>query len=218
MFSTTTIPLSTNIPKARMSEKSTIKFKEMPRASRIRKEINMDKGMADPTKRAFRKPIKNINTKTTRMIPKIMEFSKSLTWVLVCLLWSFVIEISTFSGNRLALVVSMISLILSAASSKFSPLRLVTLRVITGRFLLRAYEVLSLKVSLISATSFKYTIFCWSVLTIISSKSCGLVNSPSTRSVRSKSPFLILPPEAVKFSLWMAPEISPKLTPMDSIL
>ena len=39
----------------------------------------MDKGMADPTKSAFRKPMKNINTKTTKIIPKMMEFSKSLT-------------------------------------------------------------------------------------------------------------------------------------------
>jgi hypothetical protein len=67
------------MPKARISEKSTIKLSVIPKESSTKKEINMDNGMAEPTKSAFRKPMKNINTKTTRMIPKIMEFSKSLT-------------------------------------------------------------------------------------------------------------------------------------------
>ena len=51
--------LSTNIPRAKISEKSTIKFREIPRAPKIRNEMNMERGMESPTKIAFRKPRKN---------------------------------------------------------------------------------------------------------------------------------------------------------------
>ena len=85
MFSTTTIPLSTNIPSANTSEKSTIMFRVTPAALRIMKLMNMDIGIAIPTKSAFRMPKKNSNTPTTSKTPNMMEFSNSATWVRV---WS----------------------------------------------------------------------------------------------------------------------------------
>ena len=77
-FSTTTIPLSTSIPRARTRENNTIIFKLTPAALRRINERNMEKGIAIPTKRAFLSPKKNSNTKTTRITPKTIEFSKLL--------------------------------------------------------------------------------------------------------------------------------------------
>jgi len=79
MFSTTTIPLSTSIPKANTKENSTIVFRVMPIALKMKKLINIDSGMAIPTKRALRNPKKNIKTNTTSNIPKMIEFSRSAT-------------------------------------------------------------------------------------------------------------------------------------------
>ena len=43
------------------------------------KDINMDKGIATPTNKAFLNPKKNNKTATTKMTPKMIEFSKLLT-------------------------------------------------------------------------------------------------------------------------------------------
>jgi len=47
------------------------------------KDINMDKGIATPTNRAFLSPKKNSKTATTKMTPKMMEFSRLLTCDLI---------------------------------------------------------------------------------------------------------------------------------------
>ncbi|CAI8174238.1 MAG: Uncharacterised protein [Crocinitomicaceae bacterium] len=78
-FSTTTIPLSTNIPRAKTKEKSTIIFKLTPAEFNKIKDKNIENGIAIPTKRAFLRPKKNSNTNTTKITPKTIEFSKLLT-------------------------------------------------------------------------------------------------------------------------------------------
>ncbi len=122
MFSTMTIPLSTSIPSARTNENSTITFRVMPMEFNIRKDISIDIGMAIPTNNAFRNPRKNSKTPTTRMIPKMIEFSRLDTISRVTLDWSLVRLTSTLLGMVPSFFAfSMISLIFVEATSKFSP-------------------------------------------------------------------------------------------------
>ena len=74
------------MPKAKTKEKSTITLSETPMASRIINDINIDRGMATPTNKAFLKPKKKSKTKTTSKTPKMIEFSKSETISRVLLL------------------------------------------------------------------------------------------------------------------------------------
>ena len=83
MFSTITIPLSTNIPKASTNENNTMTFRVIPIELRIRKDMSIERGMATPTNNAFLNPKKNSNTPTTRIIPRIIEFSRLETISLV---------------------------------------------------------------------------------------------------------------------------------------
>ena len=76
MFSTITIPLSTNIPRAKTRENKTITFSVTPKALSIINDISIERGIATPTKSAFLKPKKNNKTPTTKIIPKMMEFSR----------------------------------------------------------------------------------------------------------------------------------------------
>ena len=119
MFSTTTMPLSTNIPKAMTKENKTMVFKVTPRKLKIIKDSSIERGMAIPTNNAFLKPKKKYSTATTKMIPSTMLFSKSATIVLVSLDWSFVLEIIRFEGKTLAFAFVMISSILADAINKF---------------------------------------------------------------------------------------------------
>ena len=50
-----------------------------PNKSKIINDINIDIGIANPTKTAFLNPKKNINTTTTNITPKIILFTKSST-------------------------------------------------------------------------------------------------------------------------------------------
>ena len=59
--------------------KVTFMPKTAPNDGSNKKDINMDNGIAIPTKAAFRTPKKNIKTPTTKITPRIMEFSNSLT-------------------------------------------------------------------------------------------------------------------------------------------
>ena len=79
-FSTTTIPLSTSIPSPMTNPNRTMVFRVKPKAERINSDNSIDSGMANPTNNAFRNPKKNIKTKTTRITPKMILFTKSLTW------------------------------------------------------------------------------------------------------------------------------------------
>ncbi len=54
-----------------------------PKADKITNDMNMDIGIANPTKRAFLRPRKNVRTVTTRIIPNIKLFIKSLTELIV---------------------------------------------------------------------------------------------------------------------------------------
>ena len=78
-FSTTTIPLSTNIPSPIINPNKTIVFNVYPRAPIIIRDINIDMGIAKPTKIAFLNPRKNIKTITTKTTPKMILFTKSST-------------------------------------------------------------------------------------------------------------------------------------------
>ena len=133
IFSITTMALSTNIPKARIRANRTTIFMVVPMPPNTTKLINIDNGMAIPTNKALRKPKKKRSTKTTKITPKMMLFSKLLSWSLVCSDWSLVIEIVKFSGSILdCLAVANRDIILSVASSRFSPLFLTTFKETTG--------------------------------------------------------------------------------------
>ena len=56
-----------------------------PMADNIMNDMNIDMGIAKPTKRALRKPRKNMSTVTTSKIPKMMLFTRSSTWFRVLL-------------------------------------------------------------------------------------------------------------------------------------
>jgi hypothetical protein len=60
-------------------------FKVYPKKESIMKDMNMDMGIANPTNNAFLKPRKNINTVTTKITPKMIEFTNSLIWFKVML-------------------------------------------------------------------------------------------------------------------------------------
>ena len=51
--------------------------------SSINNDMNMDIGIANPTNKAFLNPRKNKRTVTTNTMPKIILFTKSITWFLV---------------------------------------------------------------------------------------------------------------------------------------
>ena len=131
-FSTTTIPLSTSIPKPITSPKSTIVLRVYPKKDISIKDINMDIGMAKPTKRALRKPKKNIKTVTTSNTPKMMLLTKSLTWLRVMLDWSLDTATDKSEGKYFSLVVSTIRLISCEASIKFFPPLLLTSKSTAG--------------------------------------------------------------------------------------
>ena len=89
-------------------------------------------GTDKPTNKALVVPRKNISTNVTKMNPRIMEFTRSDKVFLVVEDWSPVMVSLTFSGKSFLIVLFVISRILSEASTRFSPLRLITFKVITG--------------------------------------------------------------------------------------
>ena len=60
-------------------------FKVTPALPKRKKAVNIERGIAVPTKSAFLKPKKKSNTAITKIIPNMMEFSNSET---VFLVWS----------------------------------------------------------------------------------------------------------------------------------
>ena len=74
-------------------------FRVYPSIDNIIKDINIDIGIAKPTNKAFLNPKKNINTVTTRIIPKMMLFTKSSTWLSVLLEESLAIEMCKSDGK-----------------------------------------------------------------------------------------------------------------------
>ena len=132
MFSTTTIPLSTNIPSANIKPNNTIIFRVTPIILSKIKDISMDSGIAIPTKRAFRNPKKNKSTKTTKITPIMMLFSRFNTCFFVSLDISLVTDISKFFGNLCSLALAKMILIFSEASIKFLPPFFFTSSITTG--------------------------------------------------------------------------------------
>ena len=99
MFSTTTMPLSTSIPKAKTRENKTITLNVMPKALKTMNDMNIESGMATPTNNALRRPRKKSKTPTTSNTPKMMEFCNSSTWVRVWSDWSFVMLTLRLEGR-----------------------------------------------------------------------------------------------------------------------
>ena len=131
-FSTTTIPLSTSIPSAMIKANNTIMLMVIPSMPRMRNDINIESGIAIPTNIAFLVPRKNNSTRTTRITPKMILFSRFETISFVCLLWSLVTTISRSAGNTSFFALSSNSPIFSVAIIKFSPLLLITSTITTG--------------------------------------------------------------------------------------
>ena len=67
MFSTTTMPLSTNMPSARIKLNKTTMLSVKPTICRMVNDINIDSGIATPTNDAVRKPSTSSNIPVTRM-------------------------------------------------------------------------------------------------------------------------------------------------------
>ncbi len=107
-FSTTTIPLSTSIPKPITKPKSTIEFSVIPNIDNKSNEQSIDNGIATPTNRAFFAPKKNIKTPTTSKIPKMILFTISSTWALVRTDESLVTVSEISFGKRCCLASSTI--------------------------------------------------------------------------------------------------------------
>ena len=123
---------STTIPNASRKENNTIMFKVKPMVGRNMNAMKDAIGTDKPTNKALVVPRKNISTNVTRMNPRIMEFTRSDKVFLVVEDWSPVMVSLTFSGKSFLIVLFVISRILSEASTRFSPLRLITFKVITG--------------------------------------------------------------------------------------
>ena len=131
-FSTTTIPLSTSIPSPIINPNNTIVFKVYPKAPNIIKDMNMDIGMAKPTKMAFLNPKKNINTMTTKITPKIILFTKSSTWPMVFGDWSLAMVTFKSDGKLFSRAAFTMAPTLSAAATIFSPDLFFTSNMTTG--------------------------------------------------------------------------------------
>ena len=91
--------LSTSIPSARIRLKSTTMFMVMPTSCKILNDSSIDRGMARPTKKALRTPMKNNSTSTTKSNPKMMLFSRLSTIALIHSDWSEVNLITVPGGN-----------------------------------------------------------------------------------------------------------------------
>ena len=88
--------------------------------------------MAIPTKAALRNPKKNIKTKTTKITPKMMLFSKSSTCEMVLSVISLVREMINFSGKIVSFALAIILSIFLETIIKFSPERFFTSNITTG--------------------------------------------------------------------------------------
>ena len=88
MLSTTTIELSTSMPTASTSEKSTIMLSVMPESCTTMKVSSIDSGIAAPTNRALRRPMVKKSTTTTSTTPVRTLFSRSATMMRMSFDWS----------------------------------------------------------------------------------------------------------------------------------
>ena len=146
--------LSTSIPSASVSENSTTMLSVIPRACRIIKVRNMEKGMDRPTKMAFRAPITNNSTTTTRMSPEMILFSRSETIIRMSLdlSISFVMVVPTGQVGFRAFRTSSSR---SVMARTFSPARFFTMILTAVRPSSRARPASSLNPSTTRATFFR---------------------------------------------------------------
>ncbi len=131
MFSTTTIALSTSMPRARISENSTTMFIEKPTSRMMLNDSSMESGMASPTKGAVRTPSTKSSTTRTRIRPEMMLFSRLLTMPRISSDWSEVV-LTTVPGGKFRDSSSITARTASAVSMMFSPLRFTTASDMTG--------------------------------------------------------------------------------------
>ncbi len=161
----------------------------------------MERGIANPTNRALRVPRNMNRTITTKMILMTMLFSRLLSCISTISDWSLVIVYLRSSGKRWSSRTSFrISLIFLVADSRFSPPFLTICRDTTGLPFRRVKLDGSSYPSTTSATSRKYMIFPFSLLTIMSSRFFTLSNSPRTRTVFLDLPVMISPADMDIFS------------------
>ena len=113
----------------------------------------MDIGIANPTNKAFLNPRKNINTKTTKITPKIILLTRSFTWFSVILDWSLEIDKFKSLGNRFSLISLIKFWIFFDASIKFFPPRFLTWSKTTFSPKDLAYDVRSFSLKVIVAKS-----------------------------------------------------------------
>ena len=128
MFSIITTALSTSIPSAMMSENRMMKFSVWPMTEKTKKLRNIESGIASPTSVALRTPRKNRSTATTKRMPAIMLFSRSLTRISTCSDWS---PVSTYSVPFGRSKPSITSSAPFTTSMMFSPVDFLTFRRMT---------------------------------------------------------------------------------------
>ena len=156
-FSITTIASSTTIPKPNKNANNTMVFNVKSNPGMNKNVNKADKGTESPTNAASRTPIKNINTITTKINPRITVLIKSARSPRVRSDWSAVTETTKPAGKRLSRYSSIVFSMRSAALIRFAPLRLITFKVITDFLSKRAKSCFSSNPSRTSATSFKRT-------------------------------------------------------------
>ena len=113
----------------------------------------MDMGMANPTKRALRKPRKNIKTVMTSKTPKTILLAKSLTKFLVLFDWSLEISTSMEEGKSLVCTSATTARIFSTVWMRFFPLRFLTSKTMASFPSERAKEFFSFSWKRTSAIS-----------------------------------------------------------------
>ncbi len=124
-FSTITIALSTSMPRAMISAKSTIMFSVIPKKEMKTNARSIESGMASATKKELRTPMKKSSTPTTRSRPVMMPFSSSPTMSLTNFDWSPRTSKRTPSGQ--SSICSAASALTAVATSRmFAPARLET--------------------------------------------------------------------------------------------
>ena len=201
MFSTTTMELSTSMPRARISEKSTTMFSVMPRACSTMKLMSMDMGMATATKDALRVPMANSSTASTRIRPVMMLFSRSATMSLTnsLLSWRTVYVVPAGSVGSASASTARTS---REMRTMFSPARFLTRRVTHAVPLMREMVSRSLNPSTTLPRSASRTGSPAGDLITTRSMRRMSRNSPGMRTAYLLPPSWRLPAGVVRCSCW----------------
>lgn len=144
MLSTTTIALSTSIPTASTSEKSTIMLSVIPISWTTTKVSSIESGIAAPTKSALRRPRVKNSTTTTSTTPESTLFSRSATIMRISFDMSAMKATSTPAGQP-ARRRATSSLIRSVTAMMLAPERFWTESATDSRPSIREYDWRSLR-------------------------------------------------------------------------